>query len=148
MHPVTSLWISFYQLSSITIACNNLWFNSYSLTLLVLMLASCIPPSHHTVLCKLHYLPFLTNWILLKMFLVCLVSFSFLAVHIADFIFSIMRGGYYGTTSGSLFKNSLFNILKYARAITKVHAAFYSLLALFCATGPGTFVKWSIGSPL
>ena len=52
-----------------------------------------------------------------------------------------------GTTSGSLFRNSLFSILECARATLVVHAKLYSLLALYLATVPGIYVQLSIGLP-
>ena len=58
-----------------------------------------------------------------------------------------MRGACYGTTSGSLFNNSLFSIPKYAGAIPALHAAFYSLSSIDWETGPGTCVQLSIGPP-
>ena len=40
------------------------------------------------------------------------------------------------------------NILKCAKAIHAVHAVLYSLSVLDLATGPGTYVPWSIGPPI
>ena len=73
IYPITPLLQVFFELSSLTIAYPNLVFTSSSLTFLVPLYANFIPPSHHTVLCKLHSLPFLTKFILLPMCMVCLV---------------------------------------------------------------------------
>ena len=147
LYPVTPIWQVFLQLSIINIEYHNLRFNSSYLTFLVLMSAICIPPSYHTVLCKLYSLPFITKYICLEMCLVYLVSLPFLAMHIADFLSNIIRGACYRTIYGSLFNNSLFIILKCAWSIPVVHSALYSLSPLDWATGPGTYVEWSIGPP-
>ena len=81
------------------------------------------------------------------MCLVCLVFLPLLAIHIADLLSKTTRGSYSGTISGSLFKKSWINILKCAKAIPAVHASFYSLSALYLATGCGTCVPWSIVPP-
>ena len=44
-------------------------------------------------------------------------------------------------------KNAWINILKSAKGIPAVYDAFYSLYALYWATGPGTCVPWSIVPP-
>ena len=80
------------------------------------------------------------------MCLVCLVSYTFLATHTADMLPNIMRGACSGTTYGSLFRNSLFIILKRDRDIPAVHAEFYSLLAIYLVNEPGKCVKLSIGT--
>ena len=81
------------------------------------------------------------------MCLVCLVSLPFLAMHMADLLSKTIKGYSFGTMSGSSLNNSLTNILQCAKAIPEVHAELYSLSALYCATGPGTCVPWSIGPP-
>ena len=63
----------------------------------------------------------------MEMCLMCLVSLPFLAIHTADLLSKIMRGACYGITSGSLFKNSLFRILKCVIAIAAEDSEFYSL---------------------
>ena len=140
LYPITSLVQVFFQFSSLTIAYHNIGFNSYSLTVLVKKFDSCRPPSHHTVLCSLHSSSFITKWILLSMCLVRLVYLQFLAMHIADLLSNITRGDCYVTTYVSLFRKSLFGILKCYRSIPELHATLYSLLSLDWATGPGTFV--------
>ena len=74
------------QFSSLTIIYFIFGVRSGSLTLLVPMSANCRPPSHHYILCILHFSPFLTKYILLAMCTVCLVSLPLLAMHIADLI--------------------------------------------------------------
>ena len=86
------------------------------------MFGSFRPPSHYTVLYKLHSSLFLTKLILLEKCLVCLVSLPLLDIQIADFLSNLMRGDCYGTTYESFFNNSLFIILKYTRYIPEVHA--------------------------
>ena len=76
----------FLQFSIIAIAYPNLWFNLSYITFLVPMSKNCIPPSRHTVVCKLHSSPFLTNYILLKICMVCLVSLPFLSIDKADLL--------------------------------------------------------------
>ena len=71
----------------------------------------------------------------------CMVSLPFLTIHIADLLSNIMRGACFENTYVSLFRNSSFSILKFARAITSVFAVFYYLSALDLATGPGTCVQ-------
>ena len=105
-------------------------FKSFSPTLLVAMSANCRLPSHQSILCILQFSPFLTKCTILAMCLVCLLSLSLLAIKTADLISKIIRGSSPGTIYGSLFNNSLINILKYAKAITAVHVALYSLSAL------------------
>ena len=58
-----------------------------------------------------------------------------------------MRSDCSGTKSGSLFNNSLVSTLKCAKYIPAVHVALYSISALYLATGPGTCVQLSIGTP-
>ena len=94
------------------------------------MYASFIPPSQHTVLGKFHSSPFLTKLIILEICLVCLVFLPLLAINIADFIYNIIIGTFYGTTYVPLFNKLLFSILTFARAIPEVHTALYSLSAL------------------
>ena len=75
-----------FQFSSLTIIYLIFGFRSGSLTFLVQITSNCRPPSHQSILCILHFSPFLTNYIILSMFLVCLVSLPFLAIHIADLL--------------------------------------------------------------
>ena len=63
------------------------------------------------------------------MCLVWLVSLTFLAIHTLDLLSHIIIGASFGTISGSLFKNSLIDILKCAKSIPTVHAELYSLSA-------------------
>ena len=81
------------------------------------------------------------------MCLVCLVSLPLLDIHIEDLLSHIIKGASSGTISGSLFNNSLINILKCDKSIPAVHAALYSLYVLDLETGPLTCVPWSIGTP-
>ena len=127
LFPVTPLWQGLFQLSSLTIVYPNLGFNSYYLTLMVLIFVSFIPPSHHTVLWKLQYSPFLKELVLLEICLVCLVYLPLSAMQIADFLSNLIKDAFFGTTYVSLFKNSLFIILECASAIYAVHAELYSL---------------------
>ena len=83
----------------------------------------------------------------MEMCLVCLVSLPFLSIHTSGLQSNILRGACSGITSGYLFKNSLFRIMKCARAIPEVHATFNSLYALDLVTEPGTCVQLSIGTP-
>ena len=82
--------------------------------------------SHRTVLWIFHSSPILTKWITLEMWLVYLEYLPLLAIHKDDLIYIIVRGAFYGTTYGSLFKNSLFIILKCTIAITEVNDIIYS----------------------
>ena len=75
------------------------------------------------------------------MCLVCLFSLPFLDMQIDGFLSNIIRGACYVTTSGLLFNNLLFSILKWARDITEVHTALYSLSELDLSTGPGICVQ-------
>ena len=128
------------QLSSLTIAYADLGFNLSFLTFMFPMYDSFRPLSHHTILCRLHSSPFLKQWILLEICLVCLMLLPLLAIHTYDLLSNIIRGSCYGTTSGYLFNNSLFGILKCDRSINAVHDSLYSLSALYWATGPRTCV--------
>ena len=76
-----------------------------------------------------------------------MVYLPFLAIHTADLIYNIIRGACSGTTSVSLFKNSLFRIQKFARVFSKVHATLYSILSLYLETGPVTCGNWLIVTP-
>ena len=145
-HPSCTSVLS--QLSSLTIIHFILEVKSCSPTLLVEMYANFRPPSHQSILCILHFYPFLKKYILLAMCLVCLLSLPLLEIHIVDLLSNTIRGGYSGTISGSLLNNSWINILKCDRAIPEVHAELYSLSALGWATGLGTCVPWSIVPPL
>ena len=122
MYPNTSLVQVFYKCSSLAIEYHNQGFNLSLLTLLVPMSASRKPPSHHTILCRLNSSLFLTKWILLVLFLVCLMSLPLLVIHTAYLLSNINTRDCSGTTSGSFFNNSIFSILKRDRAITAVHA--------------------------
>ena len=148
LYTITTLVQVFCQLSSLTIEYPNIGFNVSSLKLLVPISFSCRPPPHHTILYKLHSSPFLRKWILLEICLVCLVYLPLLAIYTADLPYNIMRGACYGTTSRSLFRNSLFITLKCTRDIPAVYTELYQLSALDWETGPGTFVQWSIGPHL
>ena len=142
LYPITHIWQVFCQLSSLTIACPNLGFNSYSLTSLVPIYDSWRPPSQHTVLCRLYYSPFITRWIFMSVCLVCLISLPFLDIHTSELISNITRGAFSGTTYVFLFISSLFRILKCAKTTSSVHDELYSLLALHCKTGTGSCVQW------
>ena len=133
------------QLSSLTIIYFILGVKSWSPTLLVAMSANYRPPSHQSIVCILHFYPFLTKFILLEIFLVCLVSLPFLSIYITDLLAKTIRGSYSETMSGYLFKNSWINILKCAKSIPEVYAVLYSLSALDWETSPGKCVPWSIG---
>ena len=130
MYPITPLVQVLFQLSSLTIAHHNLGFNSSYLTLLVPMSSSCRPTSHHTVFWILKYSPFLTKCIVLEMCMVYFLFLSFLAIHTYDLLSNIIKGACYGNTYVSLFRNSLFSILDYTRAIPAVNPVLYSLSAL------------------
>ena len=136
-----------YQLSSLTILYFILGVKSRSPTFLVEISANWRPPSHRSILCILHFSPFLTKCIILEMWLVCLVYLPFLDINTADLPSNITRGASYGIIYGSLFNNSWINTMKCAKAIPAAKAAFYPLYALDWATGPGTCVTWSIGPP-
>ena len=144
MYHITPLVQVIFQLSNLTREYYNLGFNSYYLTLLITMYASCRPPSHHTFLWNFHSEPFPKKCIILAMRLVCLISLPLLAIYKADFLSNIMICGCSVTTSDSLFRNSIFSILKYDRTIPAVNATFYSLYEPDWNTGPGKFVLWSI----
>ena len=115
-------------------------FKYFSLICLVTISNNCRPPSHHSIWCILHFSPFLTKCTLLKMCLVWLVFLPFLAIQTSDLLSNIIRGGFYVTMSGPLFKKSWINIPKCAKSIPEVHAVLHSLYALDWATGPGTHV--------
>ena len=74
------------QFSSLTMIYLILGVRSGSLTFLVTMSANYRPPSHHYILCILHFSPFLTKCIILEIFLVYLVSLPFLAMQMEDFL--------------------------------------------------------------
>ena len=79
--------------------------------------------------------------------MVYFMSLPLLAIQIDNFTSNILRGACYRTTSVSLIKNLLFRILKCTRSINAVHAVFYSISALYLATGPGKCVQLSINTP-
>ena len=148
LHSITPLVQVFcLQFSSFTIIYFILGVRSGSLKFLVPMSANCRPPSHQSILCILHFYPFVTKWILLAMCLVCLVSLPFLSMHISDLLSKTIKGASFRTISGYSFNNSWTNIMKCAKVIPVVRAALYSLSTLDCATGPWTCVTWSIGPP-
>ena len=89
------------QLSSLTIIYFILGVRSGSLTILVPMSTNCRPPLHQSILCILHFSPFLTKCILLAICMVCFVSLPFLAMHIADLLSKTIKGASFGTMSGS-----------------------------------------------
>ena len=75
------------------------------------------------------------------MFLVCLVSFTFLDINTADLLSNMMRGFCSQTIYGYLLITSLFSMMKFAKFIHVVHASLCSLSSLDWETGPGTCVK-------
>ena len=130
LYSITLLVQFLCQFSSLTVSYPNPGFNLSYLKCLVPVSDSFKPPSHHTVLCKLNFLPFLKDFIPMGMCMVCLVSLPFLTIHTSYFLSNIMRGDCYETTYGSLFCHSLFIILKCARSIHVFHTILYSLSAL------------------
>ena len=124
-----------------------LGFKLFSPTFLVANYFNCRPPSHKSILCMLHFLPFIKKYILLEIWLVCLVYLPFLYIQASDFLSIIIRGDVSGTISWSLFKNSRINTLKCAKDIHAVYAALWSYFALGWATGRRTCFPWSIGKP-
>ena len=121
-YHVTPFVQLFCQLSSINIEYPNLGFNSSSLKFLVLLSARFRTTLHHTVLWIFHSSPFLTECIILEIFLVYLVSLPLLAIHTVDLLINIIIGACSGITYGYLFNNSLFSILKCDRSIAEVCA--------------------------
>ena len=71
---------------------------------------NCRPHSHQSILCILHFSPFLTKCILLAMCLVCLIYLPLLAIHIEDLLSNTFKGDSSGTMSVYLFKNSWINM--------------------------------------
>ena len=120
-HPYCTSVLS--QLSSITIIYFIPGVKSISPTFLVAISDNCRPPSHQSILCILHFYPFLTKLILLEICLVCLVSLPLLVIHISDLLSKTIIGASSGTMSVYLFNHSLINILKCAKAIPAVHTA-------------------------
>ena len=120
LYPFTPIWQVVYQLSSLTIAYNNLVSNYHLLTLLVWMSANYIPPPYHTVVFIFKSSPFITNFILLEMSLVFFLSLSLFSILIAYVLSNTMRVACYRTTFGYLFINSFFGTLKCSRAIPAV----------------------------
>ena len=120
-HPYCTIVLS--QLSSLTIIYFILGVKSCSPTLLVAMYDNFIPPSHHSILCILHFSPFLAKLVILEICLVCLVSLPFLSIHTADLPSNLTRGASSANIYGFLFKNLLINILKCDKAIPAVHDA-------------------------
>ena len=123
LYNITPLVKVFSQLSSLTIAYPNIGFNSFSLTLLVPMSANYRPPSRKNILCIFHYSPFVTKCILLEMYMVWFLFLPLLSIHIADLLSNIIRVACSGTTSVSLFNNSLFSIMECDRSIPILHAS-------------------------
>ena len=78
-HPSCTSVLS--QFSSLTIIYFNLCVRSGLLTVLVPMSANYRPPSHQSILCILHFSPFVKKCILLEMCLVCLVYLPLLGMH-------------------------------------------------------------------
>ena len=74
------------QLLSLTLIYIILGVKLCSPTFLILMSSNCRPPSHQSFLCTLHFSPFLIKLIYLAMCIMCLVSLSFLAIHISDLL--------------------------------------------------------------
>ena len=144
-HPSCTSFMS--QFSSITIIYLILGVRSDSFTFLVPMSANCRPPSHQSIFCILHFYSFLTEFILLAMCMVCLVSLPFLAIQVADLLYKTIKGASYGTIYGLLCSSSWINILKCDKAIPEVHAVLYLLSAMDWETGHGTCVPWSIVPP-
>ena len=89
--------------------------------------------------------PFLTKWILLAIWLLCLASLPFLSIHITDLLSNIIRGASSVTIFVSLFRNSWLFIPKYDKDIPAVHAALYSIYEFDQENGPGTcvVVNWT-----
>ena len=65
------------------------------------------------------------------------MSLPLLAIHTAHLLSNIMKYDCYGNEPGTLYRNSLFSILKCTRSIPEVHAAVYSLSALDWENVPG-----------
>ena len=141
LYSTTPLVQMFFQWSILTTAYPNIGFNSSHLILLVPVSSNCRPLSHHAILCRCHYSKFRSKWILLEMFLLCLVSLPLFTIHTYHLLCNIIRGACSGTTSVSLFSMSLCSILKCARDIPTVHDKLYSLSTLDWETGPGTCVQ-------
>ena len=144
-HPYFNIVLS--QLSILTIIYFIIGVKSFSPTFLGAMSANWRPLSHQSILCNLHFSPFLTKWVLLAMCLVCLVSLLLLVIHIADLPSKSIRGASSGDISVSLFNYSWINILKCAKAIPTVHDELYSLSTVDWATSPEKCVSWSTGPP-
>ena len=136
----------FCRFSRHTIAYPNLGFDSSYLALLVPMSANFRPHSHHTVLWKFHSSLFITKFILIAIFLVCLMSLLFLSINTDYLISNIIISACSGTIYGYLFANSFFSILSCSGSIPVVHATLYSLSTLDWATLPGTCIQWSIST--
>ena len=144
-HPSCTSVLS--QLYSLAMIYFILGVKSWSPTLLVAMSANWRPPLHQSIVCILYFSPFLTECIILVIWLVFLVSLPCLAINTADLPSNIIRRASYGTLSGSFFNSSLINILEFAKAIHEVYAALESLSAPDWATGAETCVPWSIVPP-
>ena len=145
-HPSFTCIMS--QLSSLTMTYFILGYKSFSPTFLVSLSDNFRrPPSHLSILWIFQFSPFLTKCTHLSVWLVCLISLTFLAINIENLLYNIGRGYSSGTISGSLFRNSWINILKCANSIPAVYALLYSLYAIDWSTGPLTCLPWSIGPP-
>ena len=125
-----------------------LGFKWFFPTFLVAISDNLRPLTHQSILCILHFSPFLTKFTLLSICLIFLVSLPFLAIHISDLLSNIIREPSSGNIHGSLFNSLWINILKFAKASPEVHAALYSLSSLDWGTGPEICVPWSIGPTL
>ena len=119
-----------YQLSILTMIYIILGFELLSPIFLVAISTNCRPASHQSILCILDFSPFLTKCTVLEMCIICLVSLSLLAIHIADLISNIIRCASSISIYGSFFYNSFINILIFSKAISVVQAALYSLSEL------------------
>ena len=119
-----------HHLSRLTMIYFILGCISFYLTYLVAIYSNCITPSHQSIFCIFHFLPFLIKFTFLSMCLVHSASLPFLDIHTADLLSNIIRGGYSGNIYEYLFNDSWINIPKCAKAIPAVHAALCSLPAL------------------
>ena len=82
---------------------------SWSPTLLVAISVNCRLPSYQSILCVLHFSPFLTKCIILAMCLMCLVSLPFLAINRADLLSNIIRGA---SSCSKIHQLTSWNLLK------------------------------------
>ena len=68
------------------------------------MSANCIPSPHQSILCIFQFSPFVTKYTLLAMWILWLVSLTFLAIQAVDLLSNIIIGSSSGTISGYLLK--------------------------------------------